>query len=383
MTGFTKTFQIVIVESKCVSTWSSRPRLEAKTSAAVPNLLATVDAAGNRTGGGFVKPGYTTNLTQIFANATEPATPAAEFYTTKWTGLGGTANLNVASNDKSGRTYVFSPSVRHKYPGLLIDYSLSYSNSATYYDVAHETDKYQARPTGTVFLEIPNLGFVLDRTENMAIPTVRQTQGPSWQDFRNYSRLRIDQNDQRGYDRVFAAKFDLKKEVSARVPFYYKTGFTAQKQMRHLWQNPHRYFYTGPDKLLNTADDTTGIDIFNAFPKSYTWDEKEYYLNRGGVPPWVDPYKVAAHRRDNPGLWREDVSFTSGRLTTEQEIEERIAAKDKRNECTLFSPLVTVARDSAPPPAHIAGPPPTAPKPDNTPRSVSDARAAFENLFKK
>ena len=130
------------------------------TSAAVPSLLATVDAAGNRTGGGFVKPGYTTNLTQIFANATEPATPAAEFYTTKWTGLGGTANLNVASNDKSGRTYVFSPSVRHKYPGLLIDYSLSYSNSATYYDVAHETDKYQARPTGTVFLEIPNLGFV-------------------------------------------------------------------------------------------------------------------------------------------------------------------------------------------------------------------------------
>ena len=59
-----------------------------------PSLLATVDAAGNRTGGGFVKPGYTTNLTQIFANATEPATPAAEFYTTKWTGLGGTANLN-------------------------------------------------------------------------------------------------------------------------------------------------------------------------------------------------------------------------------------------------------------------------------------------------
>ena len=189
-----------------------------------------------------------------------------------------------------------------------------------------DLDKYKARPTGTVFLEIPNVGFAIDRSENMKIATVRQTQGPDWQNFSNYSRLRIDQNDQRGYDRVFAAKFDLKKEVSARVPFYYKTGFTAQKQMRHLWQNPHRYFYTGPDKLLNTADDTTGIDIFNAFPKSYTWDEKEYYLNRGGVPPWVDPYKVAAHRRDNPGLWREDVSFTSGRLTTEQEIEERIAA---------------------------------------------------------
>ncbi len=64
-------------------------------------------------------------------------------------------------------------------------------------------------------------------------------------------------------------------------------------------------------------------------------------------------------------------------------INERVASKDKRNDCTLFAPLVTVARDSAPPPAHIAGPPPAAPKHDNTPRSVSDARAAFENLFKK
>lgn len=296
------------------------------TTAAIPNLIANVDSSGRRISGGFVKPGYTSDFTQIFANGVEPATPSAEFYTTKWTGLGGTANLNVASNDKSGRTYVFSPSVRHKYPGLLIDYSLSYSNSATYYDVAHDNDKYSARPTGTVFLEIPNVGFAIDRTQNMAIPTVRQTEGPSWQDFRNYSRLRIDQNDQRGFDRVYSAKFDLRKDVSARIPFYYKTGFTAQRQTRHLWQNPHRYFYTGPDGILNTSDDSAGIEVFNAFPKDYTWDEKEYYLNRGGVPPWVDPYKVAASRRANPRLWREDVAFTSTRLTSDQKIQEEIKA---------------------------------------------------------
>ena len=296
------------------------------TTAAIPNLIATVDSAGNRTDGGFVKPGYTNTLTQIYANAVEPATPAAEYYTTKWTGFGGTANLNVASNDKSGRTYVFSPSVRHKFPGLLIDYGLSYSNSATYYDVAHDNDKYKARPTGSVFLEIPNLGFVIDRSQDIFIPTVRQTQGPDWQKFSNYSRLRLDQNDQRGYDKVYAAKFDLKKNVEAKIPFYLKTGFTAQRQTRRLWQNPHRYFHTGPDGILNTADDTTGIDAFNAFPKDYTWDEKEYYLNRGGVPTWVDPYKVAASRRDNPGRWKEDVAFTSTRLTSDQQIQEEIKA---------------------------------------------------------
>ena len=69
------------------------------------------------------------------------------------------------------------------------------------------------------------------------------------------------------------------------------------------------------------------LDIFNAFPKSYTWDEKEYYLNRGGVPPWVDSYKVAAHRRSNPGLWKEDVELNSRqRLTSDQEIQEDIRA---------------------------------------------------------
>jgi len=302
------------------------------TGANLPSLLATVDAAGRRTGGGFVKPGYTETLTQIFANNVEPATPGpgardTAYYTSRWTNQGGTANLNVASNDKSGRTFVFSPSVRHRFPGLQIDYSLSYSDSATYYDVMHEEDKYSARPTGTVFLEIPNLGFVIDRSQDAKVPTVRQTEGPDWQNFANYSRLRIDQNDQRGYDKVYAAKFDLRKDVNYRVPFYYKTGFTAQRQTRHLWTNPRRSFYTGPDGILNTADDNQGISIFSAFPKDYTWDEKEYYLNRGGVPPWVDSYKVAAHRRDNPRLWKDDVEITSRqRLTSDQEIQEDIRA---------------------------------------------------------
>ena len=85
-----------------------------------------------------------------------------------------------------------------------------------------------AAKNGAVFLEIPNLGFIIDRSQDKFIPTVRQTEGPSWQDFRNYSRLRLDQTDQRGYDKVYSAKFDLKKDLSLAMPTYYKTGFTAQ-----------------------------------------------------------------------------------------------------------------------------------------------------------
>lgn len=64
-------------------------------------------------------------------------------------------------------------------------------------------------------------------------------------------------------------------------------------------------------------------------------------------------------------------------------IPERITAKDKPNECTFFSSHVTVARDSSvpvPPPRAV---PVAAPAERQVPKSVHNARQAFENLFKK
>lgn len=60
-------------------------------------------------------------------------------------------------------------------------------------------------------------------------------------------------------------------------------------------------------------------------------------------------------------------------------IPVRIALKDQKNDCELFKARVTVARDAAPvsqSPAAVRAPAPA-------PRSFSDARAAFDNLFKK
>jgi hypothetical protein len=62
-------------------------------------------------------------------------------------------------------------------------------------------------------------------------------------------------------------------------------------------------------------------------------------------------------------------------------IPVRIPLKDKANDCTLFSPRVTVARDAP------AGMQPTnrdrLPPPQDSPRNQSDARNAFDRLFKK
>jgi len=58
-------------------------------------------------------------------------------------------------------------------------------------------------------------------------------------------------------------------------------------------------------------------------------------------------------------------------------IPQRIPVKDQANQCELFSPRVTVARDAAPVNNHnsVAQVQP--------PRSPNDARAAFDSLFKK
>lgn len=71
------------------------------------------------------------------------------------------------------------------------------------------------------------------------------------------------------------------------------------------------------------------------------------------------------------------VSFEpSTRFQCVKPIAARIAIKDKANDCTLFEPRVTVARDSSP-----AGPPAAANGP--APRNPNDARTAFDALFKK
>ena len=70
----------------------------------------------------------------------------------------------------------------------------------------------------------------------------------------------------------------------------------------------------------------------------------------------------------------------STRFQCTKPVPLRIAGKDQANECTLFRPRVTVARDSvaAPPSAGNA-----ASGGGAAPRNADDARAAFDNLFKK
>jgi hypothetical protein len=63
-------------------------------------------------------------------------------------------------------------------------------------------------------------------------------------------------------------------------------------------------------------------------------------------------------------------------------IPVRIPGKDKTNDCTLFTPRVTVAREGT---ASSPAPPDTRTMPQGppAPRNADDARNAFDRLFKK
>jgi len=62
----------------------------------------------------------------------------------------------------------------------------------------------------------------------------------------------------------------------------------------------------------------------------------------------------------------------------------RIAVKDQANDCALFRPRLTVARDIVQGASPAAGPSPNAPVANAPePRNANDARAAFDNLFRK
>jgi TonB-dependent receptor len=276
--------------------------------------LAIVDANGNRTGGGFIHPEYSDNITRIFAG-----------------GAGTFSDISITTVDKSGRTYVFQPSVRHRFRGLQIDYSASYSSAANWYDSSHDQPKFKApresRPKGVVSMRLNNIGWNVDRSKDPVWPTVTQTQGPDMYDLNNYGSLLLTQNDQRGYDTVLSGKFDVRKDLTLQRPLSIKAGMLWREQTRKVWSESRRYNYAGADGVFGNADDNQNMAQFLDTTNYHQDDEERNFKNRGGIPVWPNPYVVSRHQLENPGLWREDVAFgAQNKLQNQRRITEQIAA---------------------------------------------------------
>jgi iron complex outermembrane receptor protein len=270
--------------------------------------LAVLDTNGNRVSGGYVSPNYADGITRIFA------------------GPSSTSTITSGTNDKSGHTEIFSPRIRQKFNnGLSIDYLTSFSRSATYYDVNNH-EKYSSGPKGTVSARLSNIGWNVDRSQDLVWPTVTQTAGPDMLNLANYSNLTLTQFDKRGYDIVLAANIDARKEFTEGILTYVKGGLAFQEQRRNVWNQTRTFNYTGPDGILGNADDNADISKFLDL-RPHPHDEIEYYKDRGGLAPWLDSYAIALDQKENPELWKENVqNSVATRLASDQRITERIQA---------------------------------------------------------
>lgn len=258
-------------------------------------LLGTTASVAN------FRPGYSGHLTEVLQNANASSA------------------VTITTDDKSGRTFQFVPSVKHRFPGLEIDYGASYSNSQTYYDYAPAGRHFQSRPKGQITYRLNNIGFIIDRRESPKWPKLTQTAGSDMYDLNNYGTLVLNQLDREGEDEIMTAKLNLKKSIDLPVSTFVKFGGVLRQQERRLENRSRRYNYVGPDGVPG-GDDNLG-QFLDPTPK---WSDSNAGYRQ---PPWANPFAVARHQALLPNLWREDVTFgVNTRAASLRNITENVAA---------------------------------------------------------
>ncbi len=259
-------------------------------------LLGTTAAVAN------FRPGYTSFFEEVLPNANASSA------------------ITLSTDDKSGRTYQFAPTVRHRFSGLEIDYGASLSNSQTYYDYAPDGRHFQSRPKATISYRLANIGFTIDRRQTLKWPKYAQTAGPDLFDLNNYGTLLVTQSDRSGEDEIKTAKLNVKKVIDLPVPTFVKIGGVVRQQDRALENRSRRYNYVGADGIQNSPDDNLG-QFLDTTPK---WsDSNEGYRQ----PPWANPFAVTRHAALFPNLWREDAPFAvTSRLGGDRKITETVSS---------------------------------------------------------
>jgi iron complex outermembrane receptor protein len=251
------------------------------------------------------RPGFTTERQEILPNANSNAT------------------MTLGSQDNTGRTLVLAPSVRFRTAEWDIDYGLSYSNAYKRRGYSEEDPKTRAgKLPGSVVLAVRGqLGWIIDRTGDVAWPTVTQTAGRDLYDLNNYTAgVQVTVADNGLEDTVSSARLNARRKFDLPVPFSLKAGLNLQEQDRRSWNFGRRSTHLGPDRRANTGDEGLGAFL----DRSGKYSD----ANKGNrMPPWPDPFAVTRYLLDTPQNWQEDVAFrTTTRLGEDRTITERIYA---------------------------------------------------------
>jgi TonB-dependent receptor len=266
--------------------------------------LATVDASGNRTGGGFVSPSFSYTGTEIFPGASS------------------TNTLISTVNNEFGQTVTLQPTVRHRLDGWDIDYGMSYSDDMTRKDRG-------SREHGSVTMAMANIGWRLDFSGDPVAAKVIQTAGPDMYNLNNFTSVQFNQNARGNSSEVIVGNANLKKQLTLARPAFLKTGVAYQRETRRLETDTHRYTYAGRDGVLGNADDRLDLGQFTetgSKPYSHS-DYVKYFQDSGGLVRFPDAYGVARHKLTNPAMWVEDEAFgVQTTLLSRRQITEQISA---------------------------------------------------------
>lgn len=254
--------------------------------------FATVDANGNRTGGGFLNPNLSDTYTEWFQKT------------------GASSRLVASATDRVSVAYQIQPSVVHKFPGLTIDYGASYSSSVTWFDFGPDNRHYKSRPKGSVTTPaLTNIGFKVDRSRSLAWPSFIQTAGKDIYDLNSYTgAMTLGDSTRGGVENILSGQLNLKKDFNVGVPAWIKTGGSYQRQSRRTWSHAKTYTFLGNDGIAGNAEDNIGQFLDTS--GSITSD----YFHGWRPAPYASPYLAAKDLATRPERWSVD---TAGMATNE------------------------------------------------------------------
>ncbi|MEY4941484.1 MAG: hypothetical protein RIQ93_3219, partial [Verrucomicrobiota bacterium] len=209
--------------------------------------LATVDAAGNPTGGGGILPGYTDKVTNFRGNYTPPSGPTVVAPSQLNTWMRTTERRNsVAQNTLAGE---------HKYERFFIDWNIYQSRAKSEYPGNKRLDLF-AR----------GFGLRITRDDEPYYPTITQTSGPDFTQIANYNTGTTNTYSinlrKTAWDRYRGLSVNLKKDFETVVPSYLKAGYRFRGQIRDGVNTAYRGNYVGPDGVMAT-NPATGINDDN------------------------------------------------------------------------------------------------------------------------
>jgi iron complex outermembrane receptor protein len=263
--------------------------------------IATLDASGNRIGGGPIKPGFTNLITEALADSNT------------------IAQLNVNKPRE-----VYAPSRwllfqgRHDLDGWKVDYDVNVSRAVSNIDHGDFGGTMQARMTG--------VGWILDRTRSNLTPTITQTVGENWYNLGSYRQLTLTVDDQRnGIDTIVGSQGNVQKTFATHWPVTVKSGLRFRQQTRINNRAQRVFQYAGPDGIIG-VNPVTGRDdgsIAGFLDNNYTYQ----LFGRYTAFQFPSVPTVRISQRANPSWFQENFYTTySSPLINSLRVRERVTA---------------------------------------------------------